>query len=1585
MHKPYLPPYPPRGWRPVSLWSFFVALLMLTGMWAGGACAAGPGDWGTFHHDVRHTGCSPFAGPTIPAVSWAYSSGGSLGTASPVLAADGTIYIGSADGYLNALYPDGSLKWQFPTGQSIDGAPAIGSDGTIYVGSEDDNLYALNPDGSLKWLYSTGGSIESSPVLTVSNGKSIIYFGSDDCNVYALTDNGTAATCNWHYPTGDEVCSSPAIGAGGTIYVGSFDKNLYALTDNGSSCTVKWQYPTGDIIWSSPAIDAHGTIYLGSYDDNLYSLTDTGNGYTLNWYFAANGSINSTPAVGTDGTIYCGSLDHNLYALDPSNGSLKWQATMGDQNYVSSPALAANGMIYLGAQDGKLYAFTTSGALQWSYNAGSAVNSSPVLGPDGTLYAGSINGYLYAITQGVAPNLMLSTSVTPASAPAGATLSYTLAYSNTGAGTATNVVLSDVLPAGVAYVYGSAGAGAGYDAQSATLTCQLSRLPPGGAGQFTFQATVVAPATVGATLSNQAAISCDQTPNPTNSNVAVCTVTAPLRGDWWMVHHDPRHTGSSPVSGPSIPSSKWSYVTGNIIGASSPAIAADGTIYLGSEDGHLYAIHPADGSLSWDYATGSRIESSPAIGTDGTIYFGCDDYSLYALTPAGALKWHTATSGMITSSPVIGADGTIYVGSNDSCCYAFSPTDGSIRWQSPTGGSITSSPVLRIDNGAVYIGSEDTNLYAFDSTYGTLIWAATTGGGIDSSPAVGTDGTIYVGADDGKLYAINPANGTINWQFPTGGTITSSPALSTGGTIYVGSQDGNVYAVTDNGTSATLDWQQAAGAAIGSSSPAIGADGTVYLGCTDGKLYAFNGATGAVRWHFTTGNSIQSSPVLGADGTLYIGSEDDRLYAITQGALPLLTLTQSVSTPSAPIGGTLLYTLAYANSGAGTATDVTLSDVLPADLALVSGSAGANATYNEATSTLTWTLASLATGGAGQLTFQATVAATATVGEIITNTPTIACDQAPTPLAATPTPFTVKAPLIAVNLTATPAFPQPVATTITLSAAAVGGVAVQYAFWTYNPTATPTWTLLQPLSSTANCQWTPAVAGDYLLDVTAQDGVTGSQVNSSQWYIVTSLPLSAVSLSASPAALQQVNQPVALIAQATGGDAVQYMFWVYNPLAVPEWSQAQAFSSVNTCSWTPSLSGDCMFAVTAQDGITGAIVTTTAWYAVIAGVPLSAVTVSASPAAPQTVNTAITLTAVATGGSNVQYMFWVYNPATIPAWSELQAYSASATCSWAPAAPGHYLLSITACDGVRGTVVNTMTWDGVAGTPITAVSISANPVAPQPLNTPITLTAAATGGAIVEYQFWTYNADNDPTWQLVQAYSVSATCRWTPAAAGNYLLSVTAHDDTTGQEMNATAWYGITGAPLTAVSLATAPNSPLLTSAPVFLNATAAGGTDVQYQFWVYNAMLSPAWSAVQAFSLQSTCFWSPTVSGNYLLAITARDGVTGQEVNTSTWYVVNLTPITSVSLTVTPAAPQPANTPVTLTAAATGGSGVQYMFWVYNAVAVPTWSQVQTYSTTATCLWTPPTDGDYLLSVTARDSITGQEVNTTAWYLINN
>lgn len=369
---------------------------------------------------------------------------------------------------------------------------------------------------------------------------------------------------------------------------------------------------------------------------------------------------------------------------------------------------------------------------------------------------------------------------------------------------------------------------------------------------------------------------------------------------WPKFRHDEQNTGRSPYAGARDNALKWSYAIGcggGTLGeAPSPAVGADGTIYMGSDDNRLYALNP-DGTLKWFYETGRVIRSSPAVGANGTIYVTSEDGKLYALDENGTLKW-TFDNIYAYPSPAIGPDGTVYVGSCDPYFVSLSALheNGDLKWSFNTVlqriCGIFSCPAIGPD-GTIYFTVVDVfktemlwasgygpvgYLFALDEN-GARKWVIGAGG--TSSPAIGADGTIYVGS--GKtLIALNPDN-TIKWSHVIG-RACSSPAIGSDGTIFVGGGS-TLYALNPDNT---LKWSYATGGIIWSS-PAVGV-GTVYVGSRDGKLYAFF-ENGTLLWTYATGGEVYSSPAISAGGTIYVGSNDSKLYAIGQLAkFSLVTL-----------------------------------------------------------------------------------------------------------------------------------------------------------------------------------------------------------------------------------------------------------------------------------------------------------------------------------------------------------------------------------------------------------------------------------------------------------------------------------------------------------------------------------------------------------------------------------------------------------------------------------------------------------------------------------------------------------------------
>jgi outer membrane protein assembly factor BamB len=103
-------------------------------------------------------------------------------------------------------------------------------------------------------------------------------------------------------------------------------------------------------------------------------------------------------------------------------------------------------------------------------------------------------------------------------------------------------------------------------------------------------------------------------------------------------------------------------------GNAAPAVADDGTVYVGNSDG-LYSINGATGAVNWTFKS-ANVCSSPAIGGDGTVFFGASDGNLYAVHPDGTLRFKVTTGGAVSSSPAIAQDGTLYATSDDGYLYS---------------------------------------------------------------------------------------------------------------------------------------------------------------------------------------------------------------------------------------------------------------------------------------------------------------------------------------------------------------------------------------------------------------------------------------------------------------------------------------------------------------------------------------------------------------------------------------------------------------------------------------------------------------------------------------------------------------------------------------------------------------------------------------------------------------------------------------------------------------------------------------------------------------------------------------------------
>ncbi|MHC4707978.1 MAG: PQQ-binding-like beta-propeller repeat protein, partial [Planctomycetota bacterium] len=62
---------------------------------------------------------------------------------------------------------------------------------------------------------------------------------------------------------------------------------------------------------------------------------------------------------------------------------------------------------------------------------------------------------------------------------------------------------------------------------------------------------------------------------------------------------------------------------------------------------------PDDARLKWFFETGNVVPTCPAVAKDGTIYIGSHDCFLYSIDREGVMKWRFKTGDFVHGSPTL--------------------------------------------------------------------------------------------------------------------------------------------------------------------------------------------------------------------------------------------------------------------------------------------------------------------------------------------------------------------------------------------------------------------------------------------------------------------------------------------------------------------------------------------------------------------------------------------------------------------------------------------------------------------------------------------------------------------------------------------------------------------------------------------------------------------------------------------------------------------------------------------------------------------------------------------------------------------
>jgi outer membrane protein assembly factor BamB len=344
------------------------------------------------------------------------------------------------------------------------------------------------------------------------------------------------------------------------------------------------------------------------------------------------------PAIANDGTVYIGcnyttrntltigNTEPNFFAIN-SDKSLKWQVSLTEgagfdkvDAIESSASISTDGSVYIGGHFGRrLYKINPADGTFITRDLGSRIRyTAAAFANDGTIYQCTRNNGAKGF-RSLTADLATQNWVYP-EAPA------PLVDFNSTPAIATDGTIYAVATNNTVYAFNSNG------------TVKWTA-PYSAAGGFASSAIALA-------------------------NDGTVYVSAKLNTP---VAPDLLADGVLLALNPTDGSVKWSVtLIDTNVEQGGPAVAANGTVYLGNNGGFMRAYNPNTGAQIWSFPASGGIEVVPAIDNLGRLYFGTTTGNFYVLNSNGNEAYTMLDLGdRIDSSAAIDKDGSIYVAATE--------------------------------------------------------------------------------------------------------------------------------------------------------------------------------------------------------------------------------------------------------------------------------------------------------------------------------------------------------------------------------------------------------------------------------------------------------------------------------------------------------------------------------------------------------------------------------------------------------------------------------------------------------------------------------------------------------------------------------------------------------------------------------------------------------------------------------------------------------------------------------------------------------------------------------------------------------
>ncbi|KPK82228.1 MAG: hypothetical protein AMJ81_09970 [Phycisphaerae bacterium SM23_33] len=211
--------------------------------------------------------------------------------------------------------------------------------------------------------------------------------------------------------------------------------------------------------------------------------------------------------------------------------------------------------------------------------------------------------------------------------------------------------------------------------------------------------------------------------------------------------------------------------------------------YVGSVKGWYHAVRLSEGLNDWTMSTGDMISARPVL-FKGRLYVGSQDGNLYAVNPQASANrrlWLERTDGPITADFAVDARGC-FVGSHDYRLYAYDLLTGAQLWAFRAQGPLR-QPV-QLGTRSLFLCADKDRFYAVDVASGRKRWDLPDGRVVVAA----AEPHVFVLNAGRQLLMVNESLGQVELSLPMNG-LDLFVANADKPVIFAGAADGKLACI----------------------------------------------------------------------------------------------------------------------------------------------------------------------------------------------------------------------------------------------------------------------------------------------------------------------------------------------------------------------------------------------------------------------------------------------------------------------------------------------------------------------------------------------------------------------------------------------------------------------------------------------------------------------------------------------------------------------------------------------------------------------------------------------------------------------